>query len=146
MTSEHQVCSLHYFHSYAVRDCIDLSDLSSKILTPNMSELNVADLLPSNDDHLVLLENMAFMIGCILRKHIPFFMKFGTGLGRHIFHEHYDDLSAESKVVSFVNIVCPLRSAFIRVTAFPAQSVVFMPVYSAFAFAHAHVGTIEALP
>ena len=66
---------------------------------------------------------------------MPFFTKFGTGLGRHKCHRHYDDLS---EVVSFGN---PLW----RVTAFPAKFVVFIPVYTmwyAFAFAHANVGTI----
>ena len=106
MTSEHQTRSLHYFHSYAVRDRIDLSDVSSEQPTPNISEMNMEDLLPSNDDHVVLHENVAILIGRILRKHMPFFKKFGTGLGRHIFHQHYDDLSSKSDVVSFCKEAC----------------------------------------
>lgn len=100
MTSQHQVRSLHYFHSYAVRDRIDLSDASSEIPTLSMCEMRVEDLLPSEDDHLVLCKNMAILMGRILRKYMPFFTKFATGLGRHIFHEHYEDLSTKSHVVS----------------------------------------------
>lgn len=100
MTSEHQTRNLHYFHTYAVRDRIDLSDYSSEVPVPDISKMNMEDHLPSSDDHLMLHENIAILMGRILRKHMPFFKKFGTGLGRHIFHEHYEDLSTKSNVVS----------------------------------------------
>ena len=99
MTSEYQTRSLHYFHSYAVRDRIDLSGFSSDPPTRMASELDVEALLPTCDDEAVLHENMAILMGRILRKNMPFFEKFATGLGRHIFHEHYDDLSTKSEVV-----------------------------------------------
>ncbi len=83
-TSEHQTHSLHYFHTYAVRDRIDLSNVSSEQPIPKISEMKMEDLLPSNDDNLVLIENLAILIGRVLSKHMPFFKKFGTGLGRHM--------------------------------------------------------------
>ena len=81
MTSEHQTHSLHYFHTYAVRDRIDLSNVSSEQPIPKISEMKMEDLLLSNDDNLVLIENLAILIGRVLSKHMPFFR---TGLGRHM--------------------------------------------------------------
>ena len=104
MTGEHQTRSLHYFHVYALRDRIDLSDFSSEVPTPDISKMNMEDLLPSTDDHLMLHENMAILMGRILHKYMPFIKKFGTGLGRHIFHEHYEDLSTKSEVVSCATV------------------------------------------
>ena len=42
---------------------------------------------------------MATLIGRILRKHMPFFASFATGLGRHIRHEFYEEMCAKSGVV-----------------------------------------------
>lgn len=81
MTSEHQTRSLHYFHTYAVRDRIDLSSYSSEPPTPDLGQMNFACLLPSADDAQVLQENLEILMGRVLRKNMPFFAKFATGLG-----------------------------------------------------------------
>ena len=100
MTSEHQTRSLHYFHAYAVRDRIDLSDYSSEPPVPDLGKMNFDALLPSDDDAVVLQTNMVTLIGLVLCKYMPFFAKFSTGLGRHIRHEFYEDMCTKSNVVS----------------------------------------------
>ena len=40
MTSDFQTRSLHYFHAYAVRDRIDLSDYSNEQPVPDIGEIN----------------------------------------------------------------------------------------------------------
>ena len=62
--------------------------------------MNFESLLPSDDDAEALHENVAILMGRILRKYMPFFEKYASGLGRHIMHEHYDDMCTESDVVS----------------------------------------------
>ncbi len=99
MTSDHQTRSLHYFHTYAVRDRIDLSKFSSDLPVPDVSKFDWQKLLPSNDDKKVLYENVAILIGRCLKKNMPFFAKFGAGLEKHILHEFSDQMSAKSEVV-----------------------------------------------
>ena len=100
MTSENQTRSLRYFHAYAVRDRVDLSSYSSEPPVSDIGNMKFESLLPSDDDAKVLHNNLAILMGRILRKDMPFFEKFETGFGRHIMHEHYDDMCTESEVVS----------------------------------------------
>ena len=102
MTSDHQTRSLHYFHAYAVRDRIDLSSFSTDLPVPDLQQIDFDSLLPSRDDVDVLHANLAVLVGCILRKHMPFFDKYASGLGRHIMHEYTDHMSTKSEVVSIL--------------------------------------------
>ena len=42
MRDEHQMRSLHYFHSYAVCDRINVADVSDIATTPDISQVNLA--------------------------------------------------------------------------------------------------------
>ena len=70
MTSDHQTRSLHYFHAYAVRDRIDLSSFSSDQPVPDMGQMNFDSLLPSSDDVGALYDNLAVMVGRIIRTYV----------------------------------------------------------------------------
>ena len=100
MTSEHQVRSLYYFHSYAVRDRIDLSEYCSDPKVPNLAEMNFEQLRPSHDDTTVVKTNFATLIGCLLKKRMPYFAKFPAHTDQHIRHEFYEQMCTKSKVVS----------------------------------------------
>lgn len=99
MTSEHQKQGLHYFHMYAVRDRVDLSGYSSEAPKPDIGTMDLETLLPSHDDERALQENFVFLTGRVLKKYMPFFKKFGAGLGRHIQHEHVIAMATKSEVV-----------------------------------------------
>lgn len=105
MTSEHQTQSLHYFHMYAVKDRVDLSGYSNEVPQPDSDHMNLETLLPGRDDVKMLHDNFALLVGWVLRKYMPFFEKFGIGLGRHIYHEHSDAMSAKSEVVCRTNVL-----------------------------------------
>lgn len=47
MRSDHQT---RYFHAYAVRDRIDLSNVSDVKVTPDIDSINITDLLPNASD------------------------------------------------------------------------------------------------
>ena len=55
MRSDHQTRSFHFFHTYAVRDRIDLSGFSESC---EKAEVFIADkLLPSQNDKKEIIEN-----------------------------------------------------------------------------------------
>lgn len=71
--------SLHYFHSYAVLDRINVSGLSNKALPgclPEPKEI-AASLLPSSSDDSTLKRNFATLVSRVLATHFKFF-KFST--------------------------------------------------------------------
>ena len=105
MRSDHQTRSLHYFQAYAVRDRIDLSIYEDMPSLPDISSVNVDQLLPTEQDAKDLKKNCAFIAARVLKKYMPFFKKFGSGLERHIHHEFYTEMSSKSEVVSILHTV-----------------------------------------
>lgn len=103
MTMEYQTRSLHYFHIYAVKDRINLSNQSDSPPVPNPDNLHLEELLPSCDDEQMMNRNFATLIGQCLVKYMPFFKKFGAGLERHIYHEYSEAMSKKSEVVRAPN-------------------------------------------
>ena len=100
MRIDNQTKSLHYFHVYDVRDRIDLTEHDDEEPTPDISSISIDSILPSADDDVAIRTNYSILIARVLRKHMPFFKKFGAGLEPHIRHEFYEEMSAKSEVVS----------------------------------------------
>ena len=44
---------------------------------------------------------------------MPFFTKFGSGVERHIWHTHSEEMSQKSEIVSTYMNVCYLKAAFL---------------------------------
>lgn len=103
MTLDNQTKSLHYFHVYGIRDRIDLSHYSD--VPPNPTAIDFTKILPSKEDQSHLKHNFSIMIARVLKKYMPYFKKFGSGLERHIRHEYYEEMSMKSKVVSTFSIL-----------------------------------------
>ena len=86
-----------FFHTYAVRDRIDLSGFSESC---EKAEVFIADkLLPSQNDKKEIIENYTQLFIRVLMKHIPYFKKLGKGMARHITHEYYAEMSQRSEVI-----------------------------------------------
>ena len=47
---DHQARSLHYFHSYAVRDRIDLSQFSDEVKVPDPKCIQLDNILPTKEN------------------------------------------------------------------------------------------------
>ena len=105
-TIQNQTKSLHYFHSYAVQDRINLSGFSNICSNIAPFSMNLHSLLPSNEDKEALVSNFAVLIARILVKHVPAFSVFSDVVPQHITHEYYAEMSAKSKVVCKCMIVC----------------------------------------
>ena len=99
----HQNRSLHYFHSYAVRERIDFSHLPD-ILPPscmNSPQRVALSLLPSKEDDQVLRQMFVTHVSRVLCKYMSFFkFSFEDVIQHHIRHPFYDEMSAKSEVVS----------------------------------------------
>lgn len=100
MRMDNQARSLHYFHTYGVRDRIDISHLEDQPSLPSLDDVDVATLLPTRRDEQTLKGLFSIHISRVLKKHMQFFTKFGEGLGRHIQHEYSAEMSKKSEVVS----------------------------------------------
>ena len=100
MRSDHQGKSLHYFHTYAVRDRVDLSGVSDVPMSPDLSSTDLFDLLPTRADQEVLVQNFAILMAHVLRKNMPFFAKYGEKVENHIEHVCSQQMSQKSEVVS----------------------------------------------
>jgi len=99
MTADAQASILHYFDMYAVRDRLDTSQLPDSPSLPDVSAIRVEQILPTEEDHKILLSNFAIMVCPVLKKPLPFFTKFGSGVERHIRHIYYAEMSKKSEVV-----------------------------------------------
>lgn len=95
MHIDHQGRSLHYFHTYAVRDRVDLSDVSDVPMSPDLSATNLTDLLPTAADHDQPVKNFAILMARVIRNNMPFFSKQ---------HDYSSQMSQKSEVVhSIIN-------------------------------------------
>ena len=100
MRIDSQTKSLHYFHMYAVRDRVNVSQLSDSASLPDVSSVDLSLILPSVQDQQGLKKTFALLIARTLKKCMKFFKVFGSGLERHIVHERYQEMSQQSEVVS----------------------------------------------
>jgi L1 cell adhesion molecule like protein len=99
----HGTISLHYFHSYAIADRIDFSNLSEE--SGHSFDLGndalAFMLLPSLEDEEALRKNFKILIARCLYDNIPFFKTTFDGvLNWHIRHCYSDQMSKKSITVS----------------------------------------------
>jgi hypothetical protein len=62
-TSDNHNKSLHYFHSYAVRDRTNAYGLEDNPHLPNIEDINILDVLQTDDDRNILKKNMSIIAG-----------------------------------------------------------------------------------
>ena len=103
----HRTKSLHYFHSYAVRDRISFQNLPfthPSHCLPSKQRL-AESLLPSTADDDMLRGNISTIIARILVQHTEFFNKTFSDVAEwHITHPFYEEMSCKSEVVSCMTI------------------------------------------
>ena len=100
--------SIHYFHSYAVADRVDVSKFSEHIIpTQQTDPRQVAlSLLPSPEDDAAIRNSISVLISLVLFTNLPFFkLTFDGVVTWHIQHEFYEDMSTKSDVVSVFHFI-----------------------------------------
>ena len=100
MRSDVQTRSLHYFHTYAVRDRVDMSQFSGTSGNVDFGEIRLQEILPTCRDEVALRDNFAILVGRVLAKYMPFFATLAKGLERHIPHDFSAEMSQKSEVVN----------------------------------------------
>ena len=103
---DHQTQSLHFFHHFAVKDRIDLSNVTddpSPYIDVPVSDLPINTLLPSVTDHQALMHNFAILVSRILVAELPYFhTTFDDIVVWHINHQYYEDMSEKSETVNLI--------------------------------------------
>ena len=102
MRSDYQARSLHYFHSYAVQDWLNMDDFDDNIPCPDPGAVSLELLLPTPQDEANIRNNTCILVARILKKYMPFFTKYGKGVERHIIHQYSEEMSRTSHVVRIV--------------------------------------------
>lgn len=97
MRCDYQTRSLHYFHTFAVKDRVDISSLSDKPLQIP-ADVDLTKLLPNKADDTCLQKNFAVLMARVVCKYVPFFSRYTVE--RHIEHKYSREMSAKSVVVS----------------------------------------------
>lgn len=100
MRFDRQTQSLHYFHSYAIKDRINLSDKSDVLPDPPTNP-NLLSLLPNSDDISEMKRLFGIHVSRIMVENFSF-MKTGfvDAVEWHIQHKFYDEMSEKSDTVS----------------------------------------------
>lgn len=103
MRVDHKTDSLHFFYMFAVRDCVNLSevpDTPSSFVDVPVHQLPLDVLLPSSSDYQNLLNNFSVLISRVLVSHLVYFSNTFDGVvTRHISHEHTKEMSTKSETV-----------------------------------------------
>ena len=102
MRFDKQTQSLHSFHSYAVRDRVDCSNLADDPLstTPTVRDV-ISRVLPTDEDDAIIHDEFAILVARILCKHMTFFQSsYADVVDWHIEHQFLQEMSQKSDVVS----------------------------------------------
>jgi L1 cell adhesion molecule like protein len=102
MRLDRQNKSLHYFHSFAVKDRVNLHNVSDTPPTelPAVSEA-VEMLLPNEDDHAAICDEFAILVAQMMCDNMQYFKEnYGDIVQRHIPHQYEQEMSSKSEVVS----------------------------------------------
>ena len=99
-TSQDHTKSLHYFHSFAVRDRQDVTHIEDFPCLPDKDNIDVNIILPSEEDKENIMNNMAILMGRVIQKHCIFFKTHVKRVQSHIPHMYSKEMSMKSEVVS----------------------------------------------
>ena len=101
-TDKSGLSDIHYFQYYALKDRIDLSDLSEVPNALGQDQL-ISMILPSAEDDAALQNNLSIIVSRILFNSLDFFKQtFDDVIDYHIKHPFYKEMSSESEIVRFI--------------------------------------------
>ena len=98
---DRQASSLHYFHSYAVKDRVNFANQSGSLPDPPNAP-DLLSMLPNDNDISVMKHLFEIHVSRITVEHIPFMKSaFGDIVEWHIQHKYYEEMGKKSDTVSF---------------------------------------------
>lgn len=102
MRSDQQNVSLNYFHSYTIRDRVNLHDVSdvAPANPPTVSDV-LKVVLPTESDDGIIRDEFASLLARMVCDNMHYFKKnYGDIVQRHIPHKYEKEMSSKSHVVS----------------------------------------------
>ena len=76
-----------------------MDNLDDTACTPGIDVVDLELILPTSEDEHTMRIDMSILVARILKKHMPFFEKYGRGVERHIMHQYSEEMSQRSSVV-----------------------------------------------
>lgn len=98
--------SLHYFHSYAVKDrlnlhgCSDVPQSRPQEWSMEMYQEVSRTVLPTSEDHRRLDDDFSHIVTRIIVERLPFFQQLDGKIRKYIPHSYSKEMSQKSEVVS----------------------------------------------
>ena len=112
-TRQHsKTLSMHCYHSYAVRDRVNISGLSDEV--PNLQRVPllsvpVTDILPSQTDEISIKHNFAILVSRQLVEHMKHFKEnYSDVVQKHLVHDYYEEMSQKSEIVRIIIVQCDI--------------------------------------
>ena len=106
MRSDRQNESVHYFQSYAVKDRVNLTNVSDVAPTkiPTVSEV-LEKVLPTDCDDAVVQDEFALLVARMMCDNMPCFKEnFSDVVQCHIPHKYVQEMSSKSEVVRITSL------------------------------------------
>ena len=100
-TSESHKQSLHYFHTYAVKDRCSSSHLSDSPPAVDVKNADVSIVLPTDTDCDTILHNMSILFARVVQKRFNFFKDNVQPVVKHIPHCYSEKMKGKSEVVGY---------------------------------------------
>jgi L1 cell adhesion molecule like protein len=101
MRIDRQAQSLHYFHSYAVRNRVPSSHLDGTHAQCDIKRLPISTFLPTLEDCTAICDNYIVLVSRIIVKHLTCFSAFQASVPSHIVHEFSSEMTQKSEMVIF---------------------------------------------
>ncbi len=102
MRSDHQAKSIHYFHSYATLNRIDVSAANAKELKTDVKQLAISTFLPSAADCAILKETYTILVARVIVCEFPFLHHLKKCVPQHIKHQYSERMKQKLVTVSIV--------------------------------------------
>ena len=109
---DHHRNYLHYFHSYAVLDCIDLTKFSEFPPRVAIDSFSITSLLPSLEETKQVADNFGVLVERVLVEYLPHLSSLFDVCVKHIEHRYSAEMANESHVVSYALIHEPVIEVY----------------------------------
>ena len=76
-----------------------MSSYEGKNFTTDIADIDLNQILPTQGDAEAVKANFSILVARVSKKHMSFFLKYGSGLEAHIWHKYYYEMSAKSEIV-----------------------------------------------
>ena len=104
MRVSHQTKSLHYFHSYAVKDRTNFSACSNEASVIDIKSLPLNLFLPSLNDCKKLRDNYIILVSRVLVNHLNFLSSLKDCVPQHIEHIYSREMAEKSDIVCEIDL------------------------------------------